>query len=702
MLPLFMKSLPFDPDHDSLVEVIVSNQVYEQIPESVLSTVSGLDKVTADIPVFHELTVSRKKTSMQVSLLPFRKDPKTGMIERLVSFELVMHTAINQTKHVRKSARVSASNSVLASGNWYKFAVSANGVHRLSYDDLKKAGVDVGTADPRNLRIYGNGGGILPESNSAVRIDDLMENAIFVYGEEDGRFDQGDYILFYGQGPDRWEYNKTAGRFHFRKNIYADRSYYFLNFDKGPGKRVASEPSTTKAPTYYANKFEDFASYEKDEVNLIKSGRVWWDKQYFDITTVRNYSFSFANIDNLSPVSVTTSVAARSLSGSTSFNISAQGNNLYAIGISSISGGFEGDFARAGNGTGTFFPSNPVIDVKLTYNKSSSSSVGYLNYIELNATRLLTMYGSQMSFRSAAGTFADGITEFTLNGNGQNIQVWDVTSGGNIRRIETSQSGSNFVFRLATDSLREFIAFDGSSFGVPESNGKVENQDLHGTAVADYLIVSHPSFIGEAERLAAFHRENSELSVLITTPDKIYNEFSSGAQDITAIRDFVRMMYNKAEPGKEPKYLLLFGDASYDFKNRTQNNTNFVPSFESQESLSPVSSFVSDDYYEQGAGYSKQIEINKRSSVYSDSITVNPVNSSININLCNSLIYSGDTLYLHFYRPSDKKADLKIKCPMSEEINIPSAELKNGRYLVKMSWNHLGDLYNVEKEIIIK
>jgi hypothetical protein len=210
---------------------------------------------------------------------------------------------------------------------------------------------------------------------------------------------------------------------------------------------------------------------------------------------------------------------------------------------------------------------------------------------------MLKMSGTQMLFRSAMSVQQEGVTEFKLANNGQAVKVWDVTSSGDIRQIQTTAVGADLVFRLETNTLREFAAFDGQSYYTPEFAGTVENQDLHGIPVADYLIVSHPSFLQEAERLAKFHRETSNLSTLIVTPEKIYNEFSSGAQDVTAIRDFVRLMYNKAEPGKEPKYLLLFGDGSYDFKNRTQNNTNFVPTYESVESLSPLSSFVSDDYF---------------------------------------------------------------------------------------------------------
>ncbi|MDP1621559.1 MAG: type IX secretion system sortase PorU [Bacteroidales bacterium] len=597
LLPLFMTSFPADPENDSLAEVKIGNHVYEPVNDADLLLVNDLDKLSADIQLFHQVSITRKKPSLEICLLPLRRNPATGRVERLISFDIGLRFVEVADGPSQKSVITYAANSVLSTGVWYKFATGSKGIYRLTYDDLKNSGVAVGQIDPRKLRIYGNGGGMLPEANAAERIDDLMENTIFVAGEEDGRFDPGDYILFYGQSPDRWDYNKTDNLFQCRKNIYSDRMYYFLNFDIGPGKRIASEPSVTETPTFYAGKFEDYASYEKDDVNLIKTGREWWDRQNFDITTERNYSFNFPNIDNQSPVTVKAYVAARSISGNTSFVISAQGIPIMTLDINRVIEGFENVFANIKTGTATFTTASPLIEMKLKYNKFSSSSVGYLNYLEINAMRSLAMNGSQMSFRCAAGTATDGVTQFTMNGNSQNLQIWDVTNGGDVRLIETSRSGSNYLFRLPTDVLREFIAFDGSSFNLPEFKGLVENQNLHGMDIADYLIICHPLFLAEAQRLAVFHQTNSGLSVAIITPDKIYNEFSSGAQDISAIRDFVRMLYNKAEPGNEPRYLLLFGDASYDFKNRIANNTNFIPSYESGESLSPVSSFVSDDFF---------------------------------------------------------------------------------------------------------
>jgi hypothetical protein len=118
-------------------------------------------------------------------------------------------------------------------------------------------------------------------------------------------------------------------------------------------------------------------------------------------------------------------------------------------------------------------------------------------------------------------------------------------------------------------------------------------------------------------------------------------------------------------------------------------------------SLNQNHDLVEDDYYDQGAGYSNQIEINKRSYAFRDSITVAATDSAVKVTLCQSLVNSGDTLYVYFFRPSDKKSDYKVKFPMSETAIVPVSVLKRGRYLVKLSWVHHNEVYQVEKEISI-
>lgn len=489
------------------------------------------------------------------------------------------------------------SSSVLSAGNWYKFSISSDGIYRLSYTDLKNAGVPVASINPKNIRIYGNGGGMLPESNDSSSFDDLVENTIFVSGQDDGQFNEGDYILFYGSGPDRWQYSKTDNAYHHIKNIYSDQSCYFLNCDQGEGKRIQTMAFISAPANATYTSFNDYIAYDRDEINLIKSGRIWYDKEIFDITTSRNYSFTFPNLDAQSPVTISLNAAARSIGVSSYFNVNADGKLLMSLSIDPVSTNFEDYYGHDGTLSKPYSTSNQTINLNLVFNPMVSGAVGYLNYFELNAKRLLTMTGSQMNFRNASSWKKNQLSEFQVSGQGQALTIWDVTLPYNVKNLETKQSGNTNSVRLFTDTLREFIAFDGSGFMSPSFIGTVANQNLHSLTDIDYVMISYPGFTDQAERLAEFHRTHSGLNVFVTTPDNVYNEFSSGVQDISAIRNFMRMLYVNSSSVHQIKYLLLLGDASYDYKNRIQNNTNFIPSYQSYESLSPLDSYVSDDYY---------------------------------------------------------------------------------------------------------
>jgi hypothetical protein len=210
------------------------------------------------------------------------------------------------------------------------------------------------------------------------------------------------------------------------------------------------------------------------------------------------------------------------------------------------------------------------------------------------------MAGSQMAFRDLASLGTGNVAEFQLGNANSAVKIWEVTDPTNVNRRNLSLQAATASFKVETDSLRQFIAFNGNGFLSAELNGQVENQNLHGLSQANMVIVAHPDFLNEAERLANFHTENqtSQLSVHIVTPQQIYNEFSSGAQDVSAIRDFMRMFYQRSNSWIDyPRYLLLFGDASYDYKSRLADNTNFVPTYESPESLTPTISYASDDYF---------------------------------------------------------------------------------------------------------
>ena len=577
------------PIHSSLVELSASIDV------KAVTSLSDEEKVLLeDVKVDTAFVVSvskvnsREQTYAAVNVIPIRFNPATGKYEKLLSFIVDV-----QVKDVEESTTRSishASTSVLASGEWFKVRISEDGIYKVTYNELKQMGFDV-SANPNNIAVFGNGGGVLPEQNDMFRHDDLVENPIFFKGADDNKFNEGDYFLFYGQGPVQWKLNKITNTFFHQNDIYDDYAYYFITTLNHPAKRIEDATTPTENADVTVNSFIDYAVHELDEKNIASTGRLWVG-EVFDFNTNQSFEFDFPNIIVTKPAYFRGSFAATSPTIS-AFKVLVNDVLLTNIPVSATpSNGYN--FGRKSVANKSFVAKSDKFNVELQYQRTSNSSTGYLDYLEFNAYRKLIMTGSQMIFRNV---FNEGnVAQYQLQGP-DNLTVWDVTNPVEAMKVDMNYAGGTYTFKSSIDSINQFVAFDGSEYKNVEFVENVANQNLHAIRNIDYLIVAHPDFVAQANRLAQFHYENDGLTYAVVTPQQIYNEFSSGAQDISAIRDFAKMLYDESEPGKKLKYLLLFGDASFDYKDRISDNTNFVPCWESWESFNIINSVATDDYF---------------------------------------------------------------------------------------------------------
>ena len=597
-LPVFsVRSKPIET-HTGF-KAILTNSVYEDFPDKIPATIEDLSYITGDIILETQIIYIKKKRSILTSFIPIRKNQATGQYQKLISFDIQLIPAPGFTATVPFPNLQYASNSILSSGTWHKISVVEDGVYQLSYSYLEGLGMNVMGLGTGKIRIYGNGGGMLPYSNAEHRHDDLIENAISIVDlNNNGVFEDGDYALFYGEGPDRWKYEESSGRFTHQQNLYSRRTCYFITLDGGLGaaKRISGQPSAVN-PNTTSSSFDDYAFHESDLYNLLISGREWYGEK-FDIATSYSFGFSFPNI--ISQAYIKVAVLGRALAPSSgSFSVLANGSTLpLNLNTGSVSGNYLDTYGNPQSDNAEF-STGGTINITINYNKVNTSSVGWLNYIELNARRSLSFYGSQMQFRDALSVGTGNITQFSLENTDNSTVIWETTSPANIRSqdIDLTNSSANFI--LETDSIREFIAFNGSSFLTPTSEGLIANQDIHGAiGQPDLVIISPPVFMGEASRLGAFREANDGLDVAVVSTTAVYNEFSSGVQDITAIKDLMRMLYNRANDSTEmPRYLLLFGDGSYDNLDRISDNTNYIPTYQSNNSHAPMFTYVSDDYF---------------------------------------------------------------------------------------------------------
>ena len=575
--------------------LIISNVVYETIAPSELGELDPKSIPTA-VQASAKNKKAREISSTILSISPIIKDGSD--YKKIISFSYTLAAQRNRTTATNSEFN-QISNSVLASGEWYRFYVVSSGVYILNKSFFIQLGINANFVDPRKIKIYGNGGRMIPLKNSGYYPADLKENAIQVIGESDGVFNDPDYALFYAEGVDQWSAESQTNN-----NLYDSKSYYYINVQGEDGKRIQTIAEPTGASTTSIPTFDDTQYHEVDNVNIVRLGRRWFGEE-FDGSNEQDFNFNIPNIDTSVPVNLKIYTAAISYIGTT-FTAKANGQAAGSLAIPAIGGSRKAEWKELS----TPIPASENIKISLSYNNNGvPDAKGYLDYIRLKSKRFLKGYGRQFPFQYEAASTGTGIGEYQFTNAASIQQIWDITDLFNVTKIENPNQNT-FSFKANLGEVRKYVAVSGNNYYVPlqDAQSRVFNQNLKGTIFnnsqgqfedIDYLIVTPNSLAAQAEKLANFHRQYSSLNVKVVSLEQIYKEFCSGKQDIGAIRNFVKYVYfNASSPDRKVKYLNLFGDASYDFKNRISNNSNVVPIYHALNSYTvDPSSFASDDYF---------------------------------------------------------------------------------------------------------
>lgn len=522
-------------------------------------------------------------------------------IYKLISFN-ISPTTKKVSELYNKNNKYGSSENPLKSGTFYKIKVDKSGVFKITKQFLQQNGINASNINPKNFRIYGNGGLMLPEFNQDNRYNALQEDAIQVVGEDDGVWNDNDFALFYAQGPngynlydfDNGNGNKRTETREFPSNnfinIYEDSSYYFINFDIGPGKRVQTVDNSL--PQELITRFDDYQFINEEKFNLVKLGRIWTGDV---ISGTKEVVFNTRSaIRQEDVIRFKTQVIAHH-GQSTKLTIGVNGNNRELNQDAKVK-----DYLQLRHDDLLINQSGTSIKFNYTTNISSNPNANfYFDFAEVQYKEDLNYNNTQMNFRDFEIIEGTGeLYGFSISNAAGIDQVWDVSDVTNVKKV-TNKNSQNSVFNfgyVANSSYfnNEFTAFKSSAAFEPGFVSKIENQDLSSLTNVDYLIITQPSYIPQAQRLATYHQTANGFNVKIVDVNKIYNEFSSGGKDITAIRDFVTKLNS---PLGTLKYVFLLGDTSYDFKNRVANNTDVIPSYQSENSGEFDVSYVTDDYF---------------------------------------------------------------------------------------------------------
>jgi len=500
----------------------------------------------------------------------------------------------------------SQEESIFSTGEWYKIPVVKNGIYQIDRNYLTELGVAVNQIDPRNVQIWTTPGGELPRRNSDPR-PDLIQIPVSVMGEDDGSFDSDDVILFYGSSPhtvSRSEDDLFSHRFH----RYSDLNYVFLTIGTETGKRLQEISSLN--PQRTITQFRDFTWKEGDRFKSetkIRSGNEWYSQKLSAAPSEQQqiiFNDTIPGLMSNQDIDVDINVVGRSIQ-TISFSFSVNGQTAGTTSVPSIRSyiseeGLSGRLRRFQTTTQLGNVPDNILEASARISFSDPNSEGFIDWVRFTYQRELAAKDGYLFIYAPIDGQPQETGQFILQNFSQQPVVMEVSDPQNPTLIQTNQSGNIFTFSYSTNPNNRFIAQ--SQFISPDAGKRIPNQNLRGLSdFPQYVIITNENFIEEAQNWASYRAQNDGFSTVVTLQSQIFNEFGGGVPDVTAIRDYVKYLYDRAISAGQPivEHLLLFGTATFDYKG-VENSApipNHVFTFQSDESLHRINSFGSDDYY---------------------------------------------------------------------------------------------------------
>ncbi len=506
-------------------------------------------------------------------------------------------------------------HSVLSQGSWVKVSTEKAGIYRITYTDLKDLGIDLENLSSEKINLYGMPAGTLSEAYSSDFQIDLQKMAVLVNdNNEDGTFDLGDDLIFYGQGPVTWDYNEAMDAFRHELNPYCNKVYYFLRVDDESGaKRIELSDFNNLTPTDTIQALTYNEVHEKELYNPLQQGRTWVGELFKD-TLERTYNIDLPGY-KINGGMLYLSLAVNS-ADTGNFDVFVNGVLIKSI-KTNVSG--IGYYAYR-----LQYDTIPLTDIdnrfklKFVFEQPNDSAFVYLDYYELNLNTGLNVPDPVKTINiKSSEAFKEGVFYYHLNNTQQYSYIWDVTDPLNVMAIKTKKNGDNLSF-IDNRPDRNYYLFneapgftevldDGTKrtdyiygFGnlpSPELIGKVANQDVTGTEPSNMIIITNDKLMDAAKRLATFHQETDNISAEVYDVNEIYNEYSAGRLDPAAIRNFV--VHKSIGSGRENQvnYLLMFGPAGFDFRGIQYPVKNQIPTYVSKESGNIINAYHTDSYY---------------------------------------------------------------------------------------------------------
>jgi hypothetical protein len=562
------------------------------------------------IRIYTKIVVKINFSSKQVSNSAVDDELLAGVIQ---NYSVAKHWLSAPNKLNKTKAII---NSVLNTGKWYKFEAPVEGIYKITKSMLASLGIDAATVDPRTIKIYNNGGKALPETVTMLAPTDLVENAIFISGEADGKFDDADYILFYGKGTNFWDYDTISKNIKRAFDPYSRENFYWITSGGDIGKRMQLKQSELASLNYVQNTSKAFAYLQQELINIAQSGRYFVGDVFNSGTLSRTYTNLLDNYISGSRVDYNFSFVNSDPGSSVELKVEENGNKLYDSSIPGINSDHDtpysyGVLTQASSSFSGIIPNNRSL-LKFTFYASSPASKGYLNWFEINYNKSLAPVNGNLIFFSKDTSAA---IEYDLNNfSSNNIRVYDITDYSNVKIISNPLLLNDNEFRfISTEKqgyVSKYLAVGDDNFKTLTNPVVEGNSNIHGFQDGAKLIIITPKeFMDQALRLKSFKENHPKFNTTAYIADiaQIYNEYSCGMKDVSGIRNFIKYAFENWTI--KPEYVLLFGDGTYDYKNIEGSANNYIIPWETQDIHNLLDSYPMDDYYALVSGNDSQVDL---------------------------------------------------------------------------------------------
>jgi len=460
-------------------------------------------------------------------------------------------------------------------GEWYKITLSEAGFYRLDRETLEAGGLNVANLDPRTIRIFNGGGRTLPQDVDAPR-PELREMAVQVTGESDGRFDDGDHVVFYASALNGWGYDQSNSSFSFFTNPYTDTNVYWLNTGVGAGRRIPTRDGRATGGTTQIDSPARLHE-EREIINPLDSGTEWfWQQLDGAFREEATFQVSLADV-------------ARN--GQMTARFRLQGKTRFAHHVQVfINDQFVGERFWSGesipviiSGSGSWLrEGNNEIRIVVPRNNQSASQPDHVYFDWFEFSYWTSLNASDGDREIEQDPLASGPTlRYQVTGAPGDSETFDITDPFYLTRI-TTETGGAFQDSIGVDGPARYRMVTPEHWKQPVSVARDVPSGLRDAANrADYIIITHADFSEVVELLHAHRESYSGLQVYVTTISDVYDEFSWGLTDPTAIRDFLRYTALNWSSPEPPEFALLVGDGNFDYKNHSRSSKGlWIPPFE--------------------------------------------------------------------------------------------------------------------------